>query len=201
MKGFVKTLEASIGTLVLLGMIFAFAATDFSDPGEPADLETVNQQLNTQSDLVENSVREKNVSKLKQGLDTSILEKDASIHIEESYYSSTTDSSTEDSFEFDENSTSVDLYLWNNDEEVSVVLNDQTVYSSETSFERVSLQPEEGVNELEFGNPSEERLSYLVNVEKRFGDSIPDAEEIYVARKTVGLDSGTDAEVNIYLWR
>lgn len=202
MKGFVKTLEASIGTLVVLGMLLAFASTDFGGTGDPGDVEDVEQQLNAQNDLLREALDSQDASMVEEEvLETSVLNKNVALHLENNTYRSSTDSSLEQSFVFDDDSYQASVFLWGSGEPVSMDLNGESVYSGEPVFESVHLPVSEGDNVLEFSNPSGERFSYLLVVEKRFGDPVPDSGEVYVVTEGVRIDPGLDGEVNVYLWR
>lgn len=201
MKGFVKTFEAVLGTLIALGIIVAFASEDIRDPGKPFAVENVDQQLDTRGDILSQTVEERNVSVIKEELDTTTFSMNASIRLKNRSYSSSTDTSFTESFEIDENSSGTELFLWGDGQEVTVSLNGETFYTGPVIFERVSLNPDLGQNSLEVDNPSGQRFSVLLSVEERHGEQTPDLNNVYVVRDSVQQDGENSAEVSIYLWQ
>lgn len=200
MKGFVKTLEAAIGTLVLLGMVTSMSA-QFDIEGTPDEVASLNQQLqDMDKDIIEEAVNQRNTSILEQNLDAVTLETDSAIIIWDNSYNSTKANSFTESFDFDENSSDAELLVWGDNQQVSIDFNGNEVFNGEVSYERISLQPESGTNNLEFSNPSGSRTSYLLKHEKKFGDNVPTSEDVYVIRRTFKQDHTNSSEVNIYLW-
>jgi hypothetical protein len=79
-------------------------------------------------------------------------------------------------------------------------LNNSEFYSGSISYERFSLTADNGLNNVEFSNPSEDRVAYLLKHEKEFGESAPDSENVYVIRRTFKQNAVNSSEVSVYLW-
>lgn len=200
MKGFVKTLEAAIGTLVLLGIVTTMAG-QFDAEGTPAEVSSLNTQLqNMDTQIIEDAVNQRDASVVKQNLDSVTLETSATIIVWENSYNSTSETFFSKSFNYTENSSNTELLLWGDNQDVSVDLNGENIYSGELSYERFSLQSDSGINNLEFDNPSGSRTAYLLKHEKRFGSNVPISENVYVIRRTFRQDYTNSSEVSIYLW-
>lgn len=200
MKGFVKTLEAAIGTLILLGIVTTMAG-ELDVERAPAEVSSLNDQLqNIDRTVIENAVETRNISLIEQNLDTVTLEIDTSIVVWDNSYHSSSDTSFSKDFNYNENSSNVELLVWGDSQTVSVDLNGEEQFNGALSFERIPLQPSAGTNSLEFSNPSGSRTSYLLKHEKRFGDNVPDSENVYVIRRIFKQDPAKNSEVNIYLW-
>lgn len=200
MKGFVKTLEAAIGTLVLLGMVTSISA-QFDIEGTPSEVSSLNQQLqDMDKDIIEEAVNQRNTSVLEQNLETITLEIDSAIIIWDNSYNSTKATSFSESFDYNENSSNTELLVWGDNQQVSIDLNSEEIFNGKLSYERISLQPENGTNNLDFSNPSGTRMSYLLKHEKRFGNNVPNSENVYVIRRMFKQDHTNSSEVNIYLW-
>lgn len=200
MKGFMKTLEAAIGTLVLLGIVTSMSA-QFDAEGTPAEVSSLNQQLQSMDrNIIEEAVNQRNGSVIEQNLDPITLETDAAIIIWENTYNATSETSFSQNFEYNENSSNVELLVWGNNQQVSIDLNGEEVFNSQLSYERLSLQPKAGTNNLEFSNPSGSRIAYQLKHEKRFGSDVPSSENVYVIRRMFKQDHINSSEVNVYLW-
>lgn len=200
MKGFVKTLEAAIGTLVLLGIVTTMSA-QYDAEGTPAEVSTLNNQLqNMDKQVVENAVTNRDPSTIEQNLNPVTLEMGAAITVWVNSYNSTSDTSFTESFDYNENSSNVELLLWGDNQDVSVDFNGENIYSGQVSYERLSLQPDSGTNNLEFDNPSGSRTAYLLKHEKRFGSDVPSSDNVYVIRRTFRQDYTNSSEVSVYLW-
>jgi len=200
MKGFVKTLEAAIGTLVLLGMVTSMSA-QFDIEGTPAEVSSLNDQLQSMDkNIIQDAVNQRNTSILEQNLDPVTLETDSAIIIWDNTYNSTKANSFSESFDYNENSSDAELLAWGDNQQVSIDFNGEEVFNGQLSYERISLQPGNGTNNLEFSNPSGSRTSYLLKHEKKFGSNVPSSENVYVIRRTFKQDYTNSSEVNIYLW-
>lgn len=200
MKGFVKTLEAAIGTLVLLGIVTSMSA-QFDAEGTPAEVSSLDQQLQSMDkNIIEDAVNQRDGSVIEQNLDPVTLNTDAAILIWHNTYNSTSETSFSESFDHNENSSDVELLAWGDNQQVSIDLNGEEVFNSELEYERLSLQPDAGTNNLEFSNPSGSRTAYLLKHEKRFGSGVPSSENVYVIRRTFKQDHTNSSEVQIYLW-
>ncbi len=200
MKGFVKTLEAAIGTLVLLGLVTSMSA-QLDAEGTPAEVSSLNDQLQSMDkSVIENAVNQRNTSAIEQNLDAVTLNTDTAIIVWDNSYSSTSETSFTESFNYNENSSDAELLIWGDNQQVSVDLNGEEVFNGELSYERLSLQPDSGTNNLEFSNPSGSRTAYLLKHEKSFGSNVPNSEDVYVIRRMFKQDHTNSSEVTVYLW-
>lgn len=200
MKGFVKTLEAAIGTFVMLGIITTTMG-ELETGGKPAEVTSLNNQLQEMdAKVIEEAVNERDGSLIEQNLNNVTMDTSASITLWKNRYESTTNTSFAESFEYNENSSNVELLVWGDRQDVSLDFNSEEFYSNSLSYDRFSLPAVNGTNNITFSNPSGTRIAYLLKHGKEFGSQIPDSEDVYVLRRTFKQNAVNSSEVSVYLW-
>ncbi|MFB6144726.1 MAG: hypothetical protein ABEJ98_05435 [Candidatus Nanohaloarchaea archaeon] len=206
MKGFVNTLEAALGTIIVIAMITTVFSGTTPDSDTKFSTESVNQQLDTlqaSGELAE-IVRERDYERLEQEIDASPSNMNTSIVVHKSLKGRNSSSAFSQSFTSNSNDTAVTLYLWGNGSDVTVELNGGTVYSGNLEFASPDLTSEvvDGSNSLDFSNPAAERVGYMVTRSQRFGPYPPNRSNLQVVSRVVVPEKSVNvSKVYVYLWQ
>lgn len=205
MKGFLRTIEATIGTLIVIGLISGVGSHVPRDSNNLIT-EDVNSQLDDLEErgILQDIIDDKDNERLENMIDASFYQKDVALSIEKVNYSSSSSIAFTEDFYYGDKSTDAALYLWGSGQDVDVDLNSESIYSGLVNSETIDLSGNvlKGSNSLSFDNPSGERTGYMVAVEERVGGNPPESGEVYVVRRVVtSSDDFTASEVYVYLWR
>lgn len=204
MKGIVNTIEAAVGTVILIVLVTAAFGSQLTADSS-SSYENVQRQLERMhaTGELEEIVSEKNVSKLESRVDILPQQANFSIIYENVTHNESSENSFTQDFSYSAGQTSPYLFLWTEGSDVTVDLNSQQIYDRNAKFQLVNISSETvtGSNSLEFENPSGQRVGYSVTRRSRAGSDTVNEEDVNIIRKVVVPENQDDlAEVVIYLW-
>lgn len=204
MKGIVNTVEAAVGTVILIVLVTIAFGSQLSNEDSSA-YGNVQNQLDRlqQTGKLEEYTAERNISALQSEIDALPLQGNISIVYENTTRGSSTQNSFSDSFHYSDSQQNPTLFLWTDGGDISVELNGNEVYNGSNRFTLVELDSEiqTGSNTLDFSNPANQRIGYMVTRRNTTGTQAPEEVDVDIARREVVVsDSGNLAEVVVYLW-
>lgn len=204
MKGLVNTIEAAVGTVILIVLVTIAFGSQLSNE-ESSAYGNVQSQLDRlqQTGKLEEYAAERNVSALRSEIDVLPKRGNFSIVYENTTRGASSKSSFSDSFYYSDYQQNPTLFLWTEGGNLSVDLNGNEVYNDSQRFALVEADSETqvGDNSLDFSNPSEQRVGYLLTRRNITGTEPPEDVDVEIVRREViASNTGDMAEVIIYLW-
>lgn len=183
MKGFTYTLEASLGTILIIALILSSFNLQEERTEDPT-FGSIDRQLNQlqSTGLLSTAATQSDSSMIENEIEATPLQDSARIEMDEleKGYNGTTDFSIKFNYSSDHEKAS--LYLWTEGQEITVSKGAEELYRGTAKFKSLEITSnvDVGENEVEVTNLAGERVGYLVALKKTFGSSAPDLGDVRV---------------------